>query len=137
LEEEMMNWRRKLFGGGRKSETEGELAAIMKEQTGDPAFLHRTNWIVAYGRGDFESALNEVNQALQITPNDPYYLALCGMTHYSMKQYAQAHSYLKQALEKNPAQKEALDLKEAMKMDAMKSRDRARELGRRGISESA
>jgi tetratricopeptide (TPR) repeat protein len=115
----------------RKAETEIQLADLLKEQTGDPAFLHRTDWIVAYGKKDFKTALAKVNQALQIVPNDPLYLALRALTHYSMNNYTDAQSDLKAALQSNPAQKEALDIREAMKADAVQCRDRARELSKK------
>lgn len=126
-----MAWLKKLFSGTEKAETEAQFAHVLKEQTGDPAFLHRTDWIMAYGKKDFKAALEEVNQALQIVPNDPLYLALRAMTHYSMNNYTPAHSDLKAALQSNPAQKEALDIREAMKADADQCRDRARELSKK------
>lgn len=126
-----MNWLKKLLGEGKKAQTEAELAHLLRKQTGDPAFLHRTKWIIAYGKKDFKTALEEVNQALQIVPNDPDYLALRALTHYSTKNYTDAESDLKTALQSNPAQKEALGVREAMKMDAVECRDRARELGKK------
>jgi tetratricopeptide (TPR) repeat protein len=125
-----MDWLKKLFSGTKKAETKTQLAHLLKEQTGDPAFLHRTDWIIAYGKKDFKTALEKLNQALQIVPNDPYYLALRALTHYSMNNYTDAQSDLKAALQSNPAQKEALDLREAMKADADQCRDRARELSK-------
>jgi len=126
-----MNWLKKLFSGAKKAETEIQLAHLLKQQTGDPAFLHRTKWITAYGKKNFMAAIEEVNQALKIVPNDPYYLALRAMTHYSLKNYAEARSDLKAALQSNPAQKEALDIREAMKADAVQCRDKARELSKK------
>ena len=112
----------------KKAETESKLSNLIREQTGDPAFLRRVNWITAYGKKDFKAALAEVNQALNISPNDPYYLALRAMTHYSLKNYAEARSDLKAALQGNPAQKEALEIRKAMEAEAVQCRDRAREL---------
>jgi tetratricopeptide (TPR) repeat protein len=132
-----MNWLKKLLGKGKKADTEAELAHLLTEQTGDPAFMQRSNWITAYGRMDFTTALAEVNEALQITPNDPLYLALRAMTHYSMKNYTGAESDVGLALKGDPAQREALGVRDAMRVEAKDCRATARELGKKGRDQEA
>lgn len=131
------HWLKNLFGDIKKEAEDTQLAQLLKEQTGDPAFLHRTDWITAYGKKDFKTALEEVNQALQIVRNDPFYLALRAMTHYSMKNYTDAQSDMNAALQSNPGQKEALEIREAMKADAAQCRDRAREWSKKEETQRA
>lgn len=120
-----------------KASGEAELARLLEEETGDPAFIHRTNWITAFGKQDFDTALDEVNRALDQTAGSALYLALRAMTHYQLGNYGEAEVDTSAALAANPSQKEALDMREALKLTAGEKRDRARELGKEGKNSEA
>jgi tetratricopeptide (TPR) repeat protein len=116
---------------------EAELARLLEEQTGDPAFMHRTKWITAYGKEDFATALDEVNRALQVSAGSALYLALRAMTHYQMGNYSEANADVSAALAADPSRKEALDVREALRLTAGESRDRARQLAKEGKESDA
>jgi tetratricopeptide (TPR) repeat protein len=125
-----MNWLKSLFGG-KKKETQ-ELAQMLETKTGDPAFLHKTNWIVAYGKKDYPRALAELDKALQIVPGSAHYLALRGMTKWTMQNRSGAYADFAAARLSNPSQKEVLDLQNILKGDARECRDKGRELAKNG-----
>jgi tetratricopeptide (TPR) repeat protein len=116
----------------QRAQTDEELARLLEEQTGDPAYIHRANWITAFGKRDFETALTELNLAIERGSNASLYLALRGMTHYEMGRYGEARSDVSASLAADPTQKEALDLETALRLAAEESRDRARQLAREG-----
>jgi len=127
-----MNWLRELFGGREKDELESEMEALLAKQTGDPAYLHRTRWVTAYGRKDYKTALAELAQALRLVPGSAIYLALRGMTHWTMGNRRAAYADWDAAQRSNPTQKEVADLHEILMADVRECRDRARRLAANG-----
>jgi tetratricopeptide (TPR) repeat protein len=125
-----MNWFKRLFGGEKKEER--EIADLLEKKTGDPAFLHKTNWVAAYGKKNYMLALAELDKALQIVPNSAHYLALRGMTKWTMQNRSGAYADFAAARLSNPAQKEVLDLQNILKGDARECRDKGRELAKNG-----
>jgi uncharacterized membrane protein YhaH (DUF805 family)/Flp pilus assembly protein TadD len=113
------------------SDPEKQVADILSKETGDPAFIHQHNWSIAISKNDNKTALNELNKALDIVPHDPHYLTLRAMTYYKLNKFADANTDLKNALKRNPSQKEAIDFLAAMKRDAMACCNRARKLDRK------
>jgi tetratricopeptide (TPR) repeat protein len=125
-----MNWLKSLFGG-KKDDTQ-EIARLLETKTGDPAFLHKTNWIVAYGKKNYPLALAELDKALQIVPGNAHYLALRGMTKWAMQNRSGAYADFAAARQSDPAQKEVGDLQNILTADARQCRDQARALAKNG-----
>ena len=121
-----MELMRKLFHRRENVDAEKEAAEILAKETGDPAYMHQVNWTAAMGRNDYQTALQELNKALEIVPDHPYYLTLRVMTNYQLNNLGDANSDLKNALKRNPSQKEAVDFLASLKKEGMKCRDRAR-----------
>lgn len=105
-----------------------EVAKAIIDQTGNPAFMHETNWAVASAKKDYRTAVEELNKALSVLPDDPRYLALRGMTFYLMADYRAANSDLRAALKRNPSQEEALGMLRSMRSDALKLCDQAKDM---------
>jgi tetratricopeptide (TPR) repeat protein len=118
---------RDLFHRHDSANAEKEAAEILAQKTGDPAYMHQVNWSIAMGRNDFKTALQELNKALEIVPNNAYYLAIRAMTNYKLDNLPDTNSDLNSALIHNPSQKEAVDFQASLKKEAMECRDRARE----------
>ena len=121
-----MELMRTLFHRRENVDAEKEAAEILAKETGDPAYMHQVNWTAAMGRNDYQTALQELNKALEIVPDHPYYLTLRVMTNYQLNNLGDANSDLKNALKRNPSQKEAVDFLASLKKEGMKCRDRAR-----------
>jgi len=123
-----MNLFKRIFVRNNKPDVEKKIADKLFEQTGDAAFLHKTNWIVAFGKKDFKTAINELNKALVIVPNNAEYFSLRAMTHYSLGNYDEMISDIKSSININPNQKEAKEFLESLKAEAIQLRDKSRKL---------
>lgn len=116
----------------KKHSSEEEIARMLAEQTGDPAFALRTKWIEEYGNKNYAGALKILDEALEVSHGAPVYLALRAMTHVQLENRAEAAADVEAALAVDPTVKEALDVQKALAAFALESRDKARELAKAG-----
>ena len=123
-----MNWLKNILG--RKKKEEPGIDGLLEKQTGDPAFLHKTNWIAAFGKQNYPLALTELDKALQIVPNSAHYLALRGMTKWTMQDRKGAYDDFSAARRINPAQREVIDLQNILTSNARECREKARGLAK-------
>lgn len=130
-----MNWITRLFDGG--NDRSSEITQLLAEQTGDSAYIYRTKWIAAYGKKEYKAALEELNKALELVPRSATYLALRGITHWTMGNRREAYEDYRAARRSNPRQTEVNDLQDLLKADARDCRDRARALARDGNLQDA
>ena len=132
-----MSWISRLFSVGKDRVQHTEMVELLTKQTGDPAYLHRTNWITAYGRKDYKAALAQLEKALELVPNSAIYLSLRGMTHWTMGNRRAAYADYSAARCSNPTQKEVNDLQDILRADARECRDNARAAAKVGKLEEA
>ena len=122
----------------RKSHSsEEEVAALLAQETGDPAFHLKTKWIEAYGRKDYAGALQQVEKALELTPDAPAYLALRAMTHVQLGNRTPASADVAKALAIDPTHADVRNVQKALRAFGAESRDKARELAAGGDDAAA
>jgi len=132
-----MNWFSKLFGGGKDGDQHSDMVELLAKQTGDPAYIYRTKWISAYGKKEYKAALAELDKALTLVPKSAIYLALRGMTHWTMGNRSAAYADYSAARNSNPTQKEVNDLQDILRADSRECRDNARAAAKIGKLEEA
>lgn len=73
----------------------------MDQQPKNPNVLDTSGWIY-YQRGNYLSAISELEASLKINPENPLTCFHYGMTLYMMKEYEKARKYLQKALKLDP-----------------------------------
>ena len=100
-----------LLDRGAKDEAQGELIALTANLPNDAA-LHTQAGVLFLSADDYNRALQEFRQALQINRSLEPALAGAGEAAFQMEDYTQARQYLQAAIRENPADSKAAEMLE-------------------------